>query len=73
MSNTNEAQWKNLTFEEKQKQVRASFEYHLEGFRYDLTEQIALALEHSGLSKTEFAKKLGVTKGSRSSCAGQHT
>jgi transcriptional regulator with XRE-family HTH domain len=54
---------KELSFQEMQEEVRSSFEYHLEGFRYDLTEQIAVALKHSGLTKTQFAEKLGVSKG----------
>lgn len=54
---------KELSFKEMQEEARSSFEYHLEGFRYDLTEQISVALERSGLSKTIFAEKLGVSKG----------
>jgi transcriptional regulator with XRE-family HTH domain len=51
------------SFQEMVDEARSSFEYHLEGFRYDLTEQIAVALERSELSKTAFAEKLGVSKG----------
>jgi transcriptional regulator with XRE-family HTH domain len=60
---TKDPAWESLTYEQKLAQTRSSFEYHLEGFRSDLTEQIFLALERSGLSRTDFAAKLGVTKG----------
>jgi transcriptional regulator with XRE-family HTH domain len=51
------------TFEEMLEEARASFEYHVEGFRHDLTEQIYDAMVRAGLNQTQFAEKLGKTKG----------
>ena len=44
-----------------QDKIRSTFEYYMEGFRYDISEQIAMALEKAKISKQELATKLGTT------------
>jgi len=43
--------------------ARDNFEYHMEGYRYDISEQIFQAFEKSGITRADFAKKMNVSKG----------